>query len=813
MAAGLLPATGALAQTAVGSTSGTLSATVTITTAGTLGQINVLTQGAANKDFQYVSGGTCTTANVYAVNNTCTVMYTFTPSRPGQRLGAISLTTGSSSSATVLGTTFIAGTGTGPLAVFPGSNTISQPGSTNGFFSLPRSLAVDGNGDVFVADTNHSAVKEIVAVNGVVTSGSTVNTVGSGFYYPNDVAVDGSGDVFVADTNNSAVKEIVAVNGVVTSGSTVNTVGSGFSFPGAVAVDGSGDVFVADSSNNAVKEIVAVNGVVTSGSTVNTVGSGFSSPRGVAVDGSGDVFVADTSHSAVKEIVAVNGVVTSGSTVNTVGSGFSLAFGVAVDGSGHVFVADYAHNAAKEIDLTTAPALAFASTAVGATSSDSPQSVSFQNGGNASLSIASVGASTASFTGSLGNCPGTLSAGSICTPSFSFTPQAVGSPLSANGVVTDSTLNVTGSTQTVALSGTATADAFSVTGVSPSHGPPAGGTTVTITGTGLSGVTQVKFGGVAATSYTLGTATQMTAVAPAGTVNTTVDIIVGSTTDVSIASTADQFTYTQLATLTVTGYPTSQPSGVAANVTVTAYDSNNNVLTGFTGTVTLTSSDPSATLPAAYTFTTGDAGVHVFPVTLKTAGTQSITAASSGISGSETGIVSTGYVAVVSYSSARLSKFMENGTPYNSSGYTGGGIPQYGAAVDAAGDVFSLNQSSNLLVEFNSAGTPLSGSGYTGGGLNNPQQPAVDGAGQVWVVNGGNNSISVFNNGGTAVTPSTGYTSGGVFNAPTSLSIDISGNVWVANSGNNAVVEVLGAAAPTAPPSTALTNGTTGARP
>jgi hypothetical protein len=766
MAAGLLPATGALAQTAVGSTSGTLSATVTITTAGTLGQINVLTQGAANKDFQYVSGGTCTTANVYAVNNTCTVMYTFTPSRPGQRLGAISLTTGSSSSATVLGTTFIAGTGTGPLAVFPGSNTISQPGSTNGFFSLPRSLAVDGNGDVFVADTNHSAVKEIVAVNGVVTSGSTVNTVGSGFYYPNDVAVDGSGDVFVADTNNSAVKEIVAVNGVVTSGS-----------------------------------------------TVNTVGSGFSSPRGVAVDGSGDVFVADTSHSAVKEIVAVNGVVTSGSTVNTVGSGFSLAFGVAVDGSGHVFVADYAHNAAKEIDLTTAPALAFASTAVGATSSDSPQSVSFQNGGNASLSIASVGASTASFTGSLGNCPGTLSAGSICTPSFSFTPQAVGSPLSANGVVTDSTLNVTGSTQTVALSGTATADAFSVTGVSPSHGPPAGGTTVTITGTGLSGVTQVKFGGVAATSYTLGTATQMTAVAPAGTVNTTVDIIVGSTTDVSIASTADQFTYTQLATLTVTGYPTSQPSGVAANVTVTAYDSNNNVLTGFTGTVTLTSSDPSATLPAAYTFTTGDAGVHVFPVTLKTAGTQSITAASSGISGSETGIVSTGYVAVVSYSSARLSKFMENGTPYNSSGYTGGGIPQYGAAVDAAGDVFSLNQSSNLLVEFNSAGTPLSGSGYTGGGLNNPQQPAVDGAGQVWVVNGGNNSISVFNNGGTAVTPSTGYTSGGVFNAPTSLSIDISGNVWVANSGNNAVVEVLGAAAPTAPPSTALTNGTTGARP
>jgi hypothetical protein len=64
-------------------------------------------------------------------------------------------------------------------------------------------------------------------------------------------------------------------------------------------------------------------------------------------------------------------------------------------------------------------------------------------------------------------------------------------------------------------------------------------------------------------------------------------------------------------------------------VTVTAEDAGGNVTTGYTGTVHLTSSDAQAVLPANYTFTTGagkDNGIHVFSVTLKTAGTQSITA-------------------------------------------------------------------------------------------------------------------------------------------------------------------------------------------
>ena len=76
-------------------------------------------------------------------------------------------------------------------------------------------------------------------------------------------------------------------------------------------------------------------------------------------------------------------------------------------------------------------------------------------------------------------------------------------------------------------------------------------------------------------------------------------------------------------------------------MTVTADDAGGNVTTGYTGTVHFTSSDAQAVLPANYTFTGGDAGTHIFSVTLKTAGTQSITATDTvtgSITGSQSGI-------------------------------------------------------------------------------------------------------------------------------------------------------------------------------
>jgi hypothetical protein len=73
--------------------------------------------------------------------------------------------------------------------------------------------------------------------------------------------------------------------------------------------------------------------------------------------------------------------------------------------------------------------------------------------------------------------------------------------------------------------------------------------------------------------------------------------------------------------------PASVGSGDVVSATLTAYDSNYNVATGYRGTVHFTSTDGAATLPVDYTFTAGDAGVHTYPtaLVLRTPGAQIVT--------------------------------------------------------------------------------------------------------------------------------------------------------------------------------------------
>jgi hypothetical protein len=77
----------------------------------------------------------------------------------------------------------------------------------------------------------------------------------------------------------------------------------------------------------------------------------------------------------------------------------------------------------------------------------------------------------------------------------------------------------------------------------------------------------------------------------------------------------------------LTGFPTSTTAGVAHSFTVTVQDTYGNVVTNYTGTIQFSSSDAQAGLPANYTFTAADQGVHTFTATLKTAGPQSLTVA------------------------------------------------------------------------------------------------------------------------------------------------------------------------------------------
>lgn len=118
--------------------------------------------------------------------------------------------------------------------------------------------------------------------------------------------------------------------------------------------------------------------------------------------------------------------------------------------------------------------------------------------------------------------------------------------------------------------------------ISPSSGPTTGGTTVTLTGSGLTGATSVRFGSTSA-SYTVNSATQITAVSPAGTAGAAAVTVVSPTG----TSNAVTFTYITAAVPVVTAVaPSSGPTSGATSVTITG--------TGFTGATAVRFANASA---------------------------------------------------------------------------------------------------------------------------------------------------------------------------------------------------------------------------
>jgi uncharacterized repeat protein (TIGR03803 family) len=470
---------------------------------GTLATINVLTQGAANLDFAPAAGSTCATGTTYAAGQTCTINFTFTPTRPGLRTGGISLT---DSAGDLLASSYIYGEGVGPMVTYspgvqslvgsglPGPSGVAVDGrgdifvsniNGNGLYEILAGtgvvlqigsfvagddVAVDGNGDVFIA-SNRTTVSEVIAHNGVIVTNSTVRTIASSFTALNGIKVDGNGDVFLASGTtggtNNAVYEIPAVNGSIPANPTILTLGSGFGGPTGVAVDPSGDVFVADGVNNQIYEMLAVNGSIPAKPTVVTLGPGFSEPTNVAIDAAGNVFVPEFGNRDVKEMLAVNGSIAANPLVLTLGSGISSPQGLAIDSSGNVYVADESQASIVKLDFADPPTLSFANTYIGQTSTDSPQTVTTKNDGNAPLvypvlSNGSNPAITPGFTiGSASTCPqalslitpATLAVGASCTNLVSFTPVAAGLD-SGFLTTTDNALGVVNAAQKVPLNGT-----------------------------------------------------------------------------------------------------------------------------------------------------------------------------------------------------------------------------------------------------------------------------------------------------------------------------------------------------------------------
>lgn len=235
----------------------------------------------------------------------------------------------------------------------------------------PKGVAVDSAGNVYVADSGNHTVRKISPAGLVSTlagaagipGGTDASGASARFNGPNGVAVDGAGNVYVADTYNHTIRKI-APGGLVTTLAGTGSVGSidatgasaSFNAPSGVAVNGSGDVYVADTENNLIRHINPVGVVSTYAGSRGVLGTNtLFSPTGVAVDHSGQVYVADMGHGKIAKVNSAGlveplagGVGGSADGMGTA-AGFFLPAGVAVDATGHVYVADTFNHAIRKI--------------------------------------------------------------------------------------------------------------------------------------------------------------------------------------------------------------------------------------------------------------------------------------------------------------------------------------------------------------------------------------------------------------------------------------------------------------------------------
>ena len=244
--------------------------------------------------------------------------------------------------------------------------------ATEARFNGPQGVAVDGAGNVYVADTANHIIRVVSPIGTVTTRAGTAGAIGNldgpstsaRFFSPIAIAVDLTGTAYVADSSNHTIRRVTSDGTVTTYAGSPGAAGhvdsfgtsARFNSPSGLAIDAFGSLYVADSVNNVIRKI-------TSGGVVNTIagfpgsagfndGNGtnarFNRPQGIAVDGAGNMYVSDTFSSTIRKVTAAGEVTTlaglASNPGSTDGSGsaarFNQPIGIAVDFGGNVFVAD-----------------------------------------------------------------------------------------------------------------------------------------------------------------------------------------------------------------------------------------------------------------------------------------------------------------------------------------------------------------------------------------------------------------------------------------------------------------------------------------
>jgi sugar lactone lactonase YvrE len=294
---------------------------------------------------------------------------------------------------------------TGIITTVAGNGTAAYSGdgglATSASLNYPTGAAVDGSGNLFIADGNN-VIRRVNAATGTISTVAGVascTTYGSGdggpatsacLNNPIDVAVDGTGNIFIADTYDNVIRRVDASTGIITTvaggGSPESGIGdggpatsAGLIYPSALALDASANLFISDSVDNVIRRVDAKTGTITTvagNSTQGFSGDGGSAtsaalnlsayfgypamPASLAVDAAGNLFIPDSVNNRIRRVDATTGVITTVAGGGSGGDGGPATSGIlaspaslATDSSGNAFVGEGGNFRVRRVDGST----------------------------------------------------------------------------------------------------------------------------------------------------------------------------------------------------------------------------------------------------------------------------------------------------------------------------------------------------------------------------------------------------------------------------------------------------------------------------
>src|SRR5882724_6528864 len=259
----------------------------------------------------------------------------------------------------------------------------------------PAGVALDGVGNLFIADSGNCVVRKVTATGTISTvagTGGFCDFAGDGglataaeLSSPTGVALDAAGNLFIADSWNCVVRKKAATTGKI---STVAGTGGACGFAGDggaataaqlnspmdVALDSTGNLFIADAYNFRIRQVGATShkmSTLAGNGTASFGGDGgaatvaeLSFPADVVLGGSGDLFVVDQGNCVIRKVGAVTGMISTvagtGGTCDFAGDGgpataaeLSFPAGAAFDGTGDLIIADQSNCVIRKVHMTT----------------------------------------------------------------------------------------------------------------------------------------------------------------------------------------------------------------------------------------------------------------------------------------------------------------------------------------------------------------------------------------------------------------------------------------------------------------------------